>query len=181
MASMAIDGQDAKAPAGTTIRPAVLDDLARLTEIYNHYIVHTPITFDMDTYTPDERRPWFEQFATSGRHRLLAAERDGLVAGYAGSHEFRPRKAYDTTVEVTIYCAPEAVGCGIGSALYTALFEALAGEDIRIAVAGMTWPNEASLALHKKFGFQQIGLMHEVGRKFDRYWDVAWLEKRLSR
>jgi phosphinothricin acetyltransferase len=73
------------------------------------------------------------------------------------------------------------VGCGIGSALYTALLEALAGEDIRIAVAGMTWPNEASLALHKKFGFQQIGLMHEVGRKFNRYWDVAWLEKRLSR
>ncbi len=163
-----------------TVRAARLDDLPRLTEIYNHYVLETPITFDLEPYTVEERRPWFEQFSTSGRHRLFVAEQDGVVLGYAGSHQFRTRKAYDTTVEVTVYCAPEATGRGIGSALYATLFEAIDGEDVRVAIAGMTVPNDASLALHEKFGFTEAGLMHEVGRKFDRYWDVAWYEKQLG-
>jgi phosphinothricin acetyltransferase len=166
--------------ASVTVRDARLADLSRLTEIYNHYVVHTPITFDLDTYTPDERLPWFEQFSTSGRHRLFVAEEDGVVLGYAGSHQFRTRKAYDTTVEVTIYCAHEATGRGIGSALYAALFDAIAHEDLRLAIAGMTMPNDGSRALHTKFGFTPAGLMHEVGRKFNRYWDVAWYEKQLG-
>jgi phosphinothricin acetyltransferase len=166
--------------ATVAVRDARLEDLPRLTEIYNHYILETPITFDLDTYTPEERRPWFDQFSTSGRHRLFVADEDGVVLGYAGSHQFRTKKAYDTTVEVTVYCAPEATGRGIGSALYAALFEAIDGEDVRVAIAGMTVPNGASLALHEKFGFTPAGLMHEVGRKFDRYWDVAWYEKALA-
>ena len=100
------------------IRPARPEDLPRLTEIYNHYIVHTPITFDIDPVTVEERRSWFAQFAESGPHRLFVAELDGAVVGYAGSHQFRTKRAYDTTVETTIYCAPESTGRGIGGALY---------------------------------------------------------------
>ena len=99
------------------IRPARLDDLPRLTEIYNHYIVHTPITFDIDPVTVEDRRPWLAQFAESGPHRLFVAELDGAVVGYAGSHHFRTKRAYDTTVEPTIYCAPESTGRGFGRAL----------------------------------------------------------------
>ena len=88
--------------------------------------------------------------------------------------------AYNTTVEVAIYCAGEATGRGLGTMLYKALFEALAEEDVRMAMAGITLPNPASVALHEHFGFTLVGVMHEVGRKFDRYWDVAWYEKRLE-
>lgn len=162
------------------MRDARETDLLRLTDIYNHYILTTPITFDLEPYTPEQRRPWFDQFSTSGRRRLLVAEEAGRVAGYAGSHQFRTKAAYDTTVETTVYCAPEAIGRGIGALLYGALFEALQGEDLRLAVAGITLPNDASIALHERFGFRAAGVMHAVGRKFDRYWDVAWYEKLLA-
>jgi phosphinothricin acetyltransferase len=165
------------AQAAITIRPARIEDLPRLTEIYNHYIIHTPITFDLEPVTVDDRRAWFAQFAESGRHRLFVAERDRIIAGYADSHQFRTKKAYDTTVETTVYCAPDATGRGIGRALYTALFDALAGEEVRVAIAGITVPNDASVAIHARFGFVPAGLMHDVGRKFDRYWDVLWMER----
>jgi phosphinothricin acetyltransferase len=161
------------------IRAASIEDLPRVTEIYNHYIVHTAITFDLVPYTVEQRGEWFAQFSDSGRHRLLVAERDGDVIGYAASHQFRTKAAYDTTVETTIYLAPTATGNGAGAALYTALFEALRDEDIHTVIAGITLPNEASEALHARFGFERAGLMHAVGRKFDRYWDVLWLERKL--
>ena len=69
---------------------------------------------------------------------------------------------------------------GLGTLLYAALFDALRGEDIRMAIAGMTLPNDAANALHERFGFTLVGVMHEVGRKFGRYWDVAWYEKALG-
>jgi phosphinothricin acetyltransferase len=104
------------------IRAAREDDLPRLTEIYNHYVIHTPVTFDLEPYTVERRAPWFRQFALAGRYRLLVAEDDGKVVGYAGSIRFRPKAAYDTTVEVTIYCDPLTVGKGLGHRLYAALF-----------------------------------------------------------
>ncbi len=162
------------------IRPARADDLARLTEIYNFYIINTPITFDIDPITAEDRRPWFAQFAETGPHRLLVAEDTGGVLGYAGSHQFRVKKAYDTSVETTIYLAQEATSRGIGSALYTALFDALRSEDLHMAVAGITLPNAASVALHQRFGFVQAGLMHAIGRKFDQYWDVGWCERPMA-
>ena len=164
---------------GIAIRPARIGDLPRLTEIYNHYIVHTPITFDLEPYTVEQRREWFGKFHETGRHRLLVADMAGVVAGYAGAYQFRPKAAYDTTVETTIYCAPEFTGRGIGSVLYMALFEALRGEDVRMAVAGVTLPNDASVALHGRFGFRPAGVFHAVGRKFGRYWDVGWYEREL--
>jgi phosphinothricin acetyltransferase len=162
------------------VRAASEADLARVTEIYNHYVINTPITFDLRPYSVEERREWFAEFGTSGPYRLFVAERDGLVLGYAGCHLFRDKEAYRTTVEVTVYCAPEATGQGLGRLLYGALFDAIRGEDLHLAVAGITMPNDASVALHERFGFTLAGVMHDVGRKFDRYWDVAWYEKRLG-
>lgn len=163
--------------AETIIRPAGRDDLTRLTEIYNHYVIHTPVTFDIEPYTPESRLPWFQQFAPAGRYRLVVAEENGLVLGYAGTTRFRPKAAYDTTVETTIYCAPEAIGKGFGSRLYTALFTALEKEDVNTIVAGFTLPNPGSQALHERLGFKPVGVYHEIGRKFGRYWDVAWMER----
>ncbi len=172
--------QTARPAIDVTVRQAEERDLASLTEIYNHYIRETPITFDLEPYTVETRRPWFDKFSQRGPHRLFVAEQDGLVLGYAGTTGFRDRRAYDTTVETTIYCAPDATGRGLGTLLYTALFDALRGEGIRSAIAGTTLPNDASTAIHERFGFTLVGVMHEVGRKFDRYWDVAWYEKKMT-
>jgi phosphinothricin acetyltransferase len=161
------------------IRPGTEADLPRLTEIYNHYVLHSAATFDLEPLTVEQRRASFERFRRDGPHRLLVAECGGAVVGYADSHAFRDRRAYETTVETSVYCAPEATGRGIGTRLYEELFEAIAGEDLHMAVAGITLPNAASVALHEHFGFELIGVMHAVGRKFERYWDVAWYEKRL--
>jgi phosphinothricin acetyltransferase len=165
-----------------TVRAAALDDLPALTAIYNHYIVHTTITFDLQPFEADGRRAWFADHAATGRHRLLVAiDAHGGVLGYATTSRWRPKAAYDTTVESSVYCRPDALGRGVGTLLYTSLFEALAGEDIHRIVAGIGQPNAASVALHERFGFRQVGVFSSVGRKFGKYWDVAWFERSLTR
>ena len=159
------------------IRTALPADLPALTAIYNHYIVHTPITFDVTTYEPEQRRGWFDDHGQEGRHRLLVAEENGAVAGYASTSRWRPKPAYDTTVESSVYVRADAVGRGIGRELYAALFDAMAKEDVHTIVAGVALPNAASIALHERFGFQQVGVFREVGRKFGSYWDVAWFQR----
>src|SRR5439155_4360841 len=150
-----------------TIRGATDTDLPRITDIYNHYVGTSPATFDLVPFTVEQRMEWFEHYGTIGRHRLLVAESaNSEIVGYAASSQFRTKPAYDTTVETTIYCAPEATGRRVGGALYAALFDAIRDEDIRVAIAGITLPNDASVALHERFGFHRVGLMPEVGRKF---------------
>jgi phosphinothricin acetyltransferase len=161
------------------IREASRADLAPLTKIYNYYVIHTPITFDIEPFTPEQRGVWFEDHCDGQRYRLLVAEESGQIVGYAGTGRFRAKRAYDTSVEATIYCAPEVTGRGIGSLLYGALFEAIANEDINRILGGITLPNEASLALHRRFGFRQVGIFTGNGRKFGQYWDVAWVERAL--
>lgn len=161
------------------IRRAAEGDVAELTAIYNHYVRETPITFDIEPWSLEARRSWLEGFRASGRHQLFVAERDGRVVGYAGSHGFRPKAAYDTSVETTVYLAATALGEGIGARLYGALFEALASERVHRALAGITLPNSASIALHRRFGFAPIGIFREVGHKLGRYWDVQWFEKAM--
>ncbi|MFJ3532265.1 MULTISPECIES: N-acetyltransferase family protein [unclassified Streptomyces] len=179
------------------VRPGVEGDLEALTDIYNHYVRETALTFDTAPFTPGQRLPWLRSYPVDGPHRLLVAQdvrnvdapgADGpdtggpapRVLGYATSSAFRPKAAYSTSVEVSVYCAPGAAGRGIGTLLYTALFDALAGEDLHRAYAGITQPNEASVRLHDRFGFRHLGTYAEVGRKFGRYWDVAWYEKHLG-
>lgn len=165
------------------VRPGKEDDLVALTAIYNHYIRKTPITFDVTPLTADERRPWLLSHPEDGPHRLLVARipcSGGGILGYPTSSPFRPKAAYATSVETSVYLAPDAVGRGIGTLLYKQLFEALADEDVHRAYAGVTLPNEASVRVHRRFGFRQVGIHEEVGRKFGVYHDVAWFEKRLD-
>jgi phosphinothricin acetyltransferase len=162
------------------IRGATAADVPALLAIYNHYVAHTPITFDLEPQTLEQRLAWFEQFSDCGRHRLLVCEDAGAVVGYACSHQFRVKQAYDPTVETSVYCAPSATGRGIGSQLYGALFAALSGEDIHTFVGGVTLPNSASVALHQRFGFEPVGTLRAVGRKFGKFWDVLWLQRVLG-
>jgi phosphinothricin acetyltransferase len=167
------------------VRPGVESDLDTLTDIYNHYVRETAITFDTATFTPEERHPWLLSHPEDGPYRLMVAVdrtfsgNSQQILGYATSSPYRAKPAYSTSVEVTIYLAPHAAGRGIGTLLYKALFEALADEDLHRAYAGIAQPNEASTRLHERFGFRHVGTYREVGRKFGRYWDVAWYEKDL--
>lgn len=168
--------------AEVQVRAGTEADLDALTELYNHYIRETAVTFDTTVFTPEQRRSWLHSHPEDGPHRLLVARdvRSALILGYATSSPFRPKAAYSTSVEVSVYCAPDAAGRGIGTLLYKALFEALDGEDLHRAYAGIAQPNEASARLHTRFGFRHVGTYREVGRKFGRYWDVAWYEKDLD-
>jgi phosphinothricin acetyltransferase len=161
------------------IRHAAADDLPALTGIYNHYVEHSPATFDIEPFSVEARRSWFRHYAPTGAHRLVVAVDGSAVIGYASSSQFRQKAAYDPSIEVTVYLSPDATGCGIGSTLYRRLFADLASEPLHRAYAAITLPNPASVALHRRFGFAEIGTMTEVGRKFDRWWDVLWMERPL--
>jgi len=161
------------------IRPAMESDLPRLTEIYNHYIRETAITFEVEPYTVEKRKPWLAQFSTSGRYRILVAEAEGQALGWANSRRFHERAAYDPTIETSIYLDANCLGRGVGTELYGALFELVRGEDVHRAIGGITLPNAASVALHRKLGFSPVGVMREVGRKFGRWWDVGWYQREL--
>lgn len=163
------------------IRAARDDDLPGIVQIYNHYVEETPVTFDVEPFDVEARRPWFEAFSTQGRHRLLVVCDEHRVLGYASSGRFRLKPAYDRSVETTIYLAPDATGQGLGRTLYSALFEILDAEaSAHRAFAGIVPPNPASLALHRDFGFTPIGTFRDVGFKFGRYWDVDWYERPLE-
>ncbi|WP_405491900.1 GNAT family N-acetyltransferase [Streptomyces sp. NBC_00096] len=166
-------------PEEVQVRAGVEADLEALTDLYNHYVRETAVTFDTAAFTPEQRRPWLHSHPVDGPHRLLVAWIGDRIAGYATSSQFRPKAAYDTSVEVSVYLAPHAVGRGIGGLLYESLFAALATEPVHRAFAGITVPNMPSIRLHERFGFRQVGEFSEAGRKFDRYWDVRWYEKDL--
>ena len=168
------------ASGGLVIRPAEVRDLPGVLEIYNHYILTSPATFDLVPQTLEQRQEWFSHYHVTGRHRMMVADRDGLVLGYATSSVFRPRAAYDQSVESSVYVRDGATGQGLGTRLYRALFTALGDEDIHRVYAGVTTPNDASIALHNRFGFRRVGRLDEVGRKFERWWDVVLLEKRVE-
>ena len=166
-------------PGDLAIRSIEEGDLPRLVEIYNHFILHTAVTFETDPYTVEGRMPWLASFAPRGRYRCLVAHEGGRAVGWAASRRFHERAAYDPTIETSIYLDPAVHGRGVGRRLYGALFEALAGEDVHRAVGSIALPNEASVALHRRLGFEPMGAISEAGRKFGRWWDVGWFVKTL--
>ena len=156
-----------------TIRRVEPRDLPALLAIYNHYVVHTPITFDLEPRTLAQRQEWLDQFAPSGKYQCFVAARGAQTIGWACSAKFKEKEAYATSIETSIYLAPDEGGKGLGRRLYKTLFDALKGEDIHRAFGGITQPNEASVACHKAVGFEHIGTYREIGRKFGKFWDVA--------
>jgi phosphinothricin acetyltransferase len=164
-----------------TIRQGESADLNKLVEIYNHYVTETHVTFDTTPFLVTDRIQWFNQFTPDGPYRLLVADSNGAILGYATSTRYKPREGYDTSVETTIYLDPGECGHGAGLPLYAALMDQLLADPaVHRAYGGIALPNDASVALHLKLGFERVGSYHEVGFKFDRYWDVDWFEKDVS-
>jgi phosphinothricin acetyltransferase len=164
----------------TQIRHAVQDDLVTLTNIYNHYVINTAITFDLQPFTPATRRPWLDKFHPGSAHQCLVIEVNGRLAGYASSAQLRPKAAYDTSVECSIYLDPAMTGQGHGKQLYKQLLLNLQQQDVHRCYGIITLPNLASTRLHEQLGFTEVARLNEVGRKFDTYWDTLWVQKSLE-
>jgi phosphinothricin acetyltransferase len=162
------------------IRRVAAADLSPLLDIYNHYVINTAVTFDIEARTLAQRQEWLDQFRDAGRYRCFVAILGGKAIGWACSTRLKEREAYATSVETSVYCAPGHTGRGLGRQLYATLFEALEGEDIHRAYGGITQPNDASNRLHVAMGFRPIGVQTEVGRKFGRFWDVALYERNFG-
>jgi phosphinothricin acetyltransferase len=161
------------------LRIATIDDLEAITRIYNHYVVNTHVTFDLEPVSLENRKSWFTAFNKDPLHRLLVGETDEGIIGYASSSRFRVKPAYESSVETTIYLDPESTGLGYGRALYEHLLQALTGTAVHRCYGVIALPNEASVSLHKKLGFREAGRFTEVGYKFDQFWDTLWMERSM--
>lgn len=165
-------------PAATvaTVRDATTADLEAMAAIYDEQVRTSVATFDTE---PRGAAYLGEKLANAGGSDLvLVVVRDEDVLGYAFSGPFRPRPAYDGTKEVSVYLAAQARGLGLGSLLYGALLARLdAIGSVHTQVAVIALPNDASIALHRRHGFEEVGVLREVGRKFDRWVDTAWYQR----
>jgi phosphinothricin acetyltransferase len=158
------------------IRRALPADLPAVAAIYGREAREGHATFDLE---PRPMGAWEAMVHDHGEHFLVAVD-DGSVTGYATSSPFRPKPAYARTRETTVYVAPGQQGRGAGRALYDTLLHRLAGDGIHLVVAAIALPNPGSLALHRACGFEEVGVMREVGRKHGRWVDIAWLQKVLG-
>jgi phosphinothricin acetyltransferase len=161
------------------VRPARRGDVAALTVIYNHYVEHSVATFDAEPVPAADRAAWLESFPAAGPFRLLVAVHGDRVLGWASSSHYRAHPAFARTVEVSIYLDPGSRGQGAGSLLYGALLDVLRAEPVHLAVAGIALPNDASVALHRKFGFTNVGIFDEYAVKNGTYISSLWMQRRI--
>jgi phosphinothricin acetyltransferase len=162
------------------VRDATHEDLPAVAAIYTHYTLRTTITVNTEVRSPREWRDRFDENVLNGPYHLVVAERDGVVAGFVETQRFRPKPAYDRSVELSVYVAPDGVGHGIGGALYANLLDRLGAEGrMHRAFAIIALPNAASTAFHERHGFVHRGTLTEAGHKFGQYLDIAYYERAL--
>jgi phosphinothricin acetyltransferase len=161
---------------GTTIREAAASDAAPVAGVYNHYVTETVVTFEEEPVSAAEIGRRIEE-VRSASLPWLVAEVDRHVVGYAYARPWNARTAYRFSAEITVYLAPAHVGRGIGSKLYGELFPILQARRIHAVMGGIALPNEASVALHEKFGLRKVAQFEEVGFKFDRWIDVGYWQR----
>lgn len=156
------------------LRIAHPEDANALSKIYEYYVTNTTVTFEYDP-------PSTEEFSNRIAARLtkypyIVAELDGRLVGYAYAAEYRPRRAYDHSVELSVYIDRDERHTGIGTRLYNALIALLRAQNFATAYVCITIPNSPSVAFHEEMGFKFIGYFHNAGYKHDAWLDVAWYE-----
>lgn len=162
------------------IRPVTPADAAQIAAIYNHYISTSHATFELDRITEGEMEARVRETIVS-KYPFLVAEDVEEITGYAYGHSYRPRPAYRHSIEVSIYIKEGFEGSGIGQMLYEKFFPEISGGDYHAIIAGISLPNEASVRLHEKFGFEKVAHFREVGYKFGRWIDVGYWELLTSK
>jgi phosphinothricin acetyltransferase len=160
------------------IRRAEVADLEAINDIYNEAVLTTTATFDTEPKTTAERLEWFQHH--DQRHPVLVAVVDGKVVGWSSLTEYSPRRAYDNTTETSVYIKSEFRGQGIGRALQEAIIDEARCLKYHTLIARITAESNESMRLHVSCGFQQVGTLKEVGRKFGRILDVHFLQMMLD-
>jgi len=163
----------------TVIRDATEDDLPAILELHNINIASSTALWDVVEADLADRRAWFRDRIATGMP-VLIAEVDGEFAGYAHYGQFRPKVGYRYSVENSVYIAERFQRRGLAAALLGALIErARSSGRVHAMIAAIESGNAASIALHERFGFVEVGRMPEVGRKFDRWLDLTLLQLTL--
>lgn len=165
-------------PSPTRIRRAVLEDLPSIVDIYNEAIVTTTATFDTEPKTLPERLAWFQSHGE--RHPILVAETDGAVVGWASLTRWSERPAYDDTAETSFYVKAEHRGRGIGRSLKDAIIQEARRLRFHTLIARVAGESHESFHLNESLGFEKVGTLKEVGRKFGRLLDVHIFQKILD-
>ncbi|GFE84082.1 hypothetical protein GCM10011487_60820 [Steroidobacter agaridevorans] len=160
------------------IRPATLDDAGQIAEIYNHYVLTSTITFEEEPVSAPEMAQRIADIQATSLPWFVAT-RDHRVTGFAYAHKWKVRAAYRHSTEVTVYVRSGLDNSGTGSRLYAQLFAALKAVGAHAVIGGVALPNEASLRLHQKFGFEKVAHFKEVGFKFNRWVDVTYWQLTL--
>ncbi|HIK39215.1 GNAT family N-acetyltransferase [Thermoleptolyngbya sp. M55_K2018_002] len=171
------------------IRPATEADVLSILTIYNDAILHTTAVYDYEPHTLEMRQSWFAARQTEGYPILVAvnaaaasaatddaATDDAEILGYAALGPFRAWAAYRYTAESSVYVAAPARGRGIGQRLLAPLIEAAKARSLHTLIAGIDADNTASLRLHQRFGYAEVGHLRQVGYKFDRWLDLKFLQ-----
>ena len=154
------------------IRNFQLKDIEQLTNIYNHYVLNTIITFDHIPYSPEKYLKKIERI--DAEFPCIVYEENNEIAGFAYGSKWRAKPAYKNTVESTVYLKHSSKGKQIGSKLYTELLKQLKEQKYHAIIGGISLPNDPSIKFHEKFGFKKVAHFKEVGRKFDKWVDVAF-------
>ncbi len=154
-------------------------DLPGIVDILNNVAANSIATFDTRPTSVAERRAWFKQFSSTSPYRLLVARHHGRTIGYACSQPYRNHEAFRDTVELSISLDAGCRSRGVGTSLYRALFESIADEPIHAVVVGIAMPNDASVALHRKFGFTEVGTFREYATKNGQYISSLWMQRLL--
>lgn len=162
---------------GATVRDASEDDAPSCAAIYAPYVRETAVSFEGEPPTPAQVA---ERIAATRTHAWVVLEDDDRLVGYAYGGPHKERAAYRFSCEVSVYVEQGRRRTGAGRALYEALFERLAARGYRMAVAGMTLPNEASAGLHRAMGFEPVGVYRRIGWKLGAWHDVAWMQRALG-
>lgn len=160
------------------LRPGRSSDAEDIAAIVNHYVAHTTSTFLTELVTPEDRRQWIDK--RSPKHSLWVAELDARVIGWAALAEHKPRGGYRHTVENSVYVHPDHLGRGIGRRLLHQVIDDARRAGFHVIVAGACAEQTASVRLHESAGYQRVGQFREVGRKFDRWLDVIYLQMHLT-
>ena len=160
------------------VRRAVLDDCPSINSIYNFYVRTSPATFDTVEMPLPRRHEWLEAHAAADLP-VFVAELDGQLAGWCSLSAWSPKRAYDTTVEESIYIADSFRGRGLGRLLLAAALGAARERGAHVVMAGIVACQEPSLALHRKLGFEQTGLNPHMGFKLGQWHDVASFQRAL--
>lgn len=164
-------------PDPVRITAGTEDDLPAIVAILNHAAAHSIASFDTRPVGVADRRDWLGQFGPAGPYQLLVARRGDRALGYACTQRYRDHEAFQETVEVSIALDTGSRGHGIGTQLYRELFSRLAGAQVHVILAGIALPNDASVALHRKFGFTEVGIFREYAVKNGQYLSSVWMQR----